>query len=924
MISKLFIKTYNQFINFFSFSKNLQELRAKINKRIDIPEKIQALPPSHPRGFIKEFRKRRTTIGESYLRISQSIDSGDYNERLNALSLLAEHIIYSRSLKMPLNAARVQLALIKQVIKNRDNKRAQLELMHDFTISSFGHPRSIRKYLKRLDIIEVPESGNQLKDIPAAWDFHVHDNASYGKKSPANLMIDAFIKGLSELTIAHNTLTSEDAVKEVLLAGELLGIRINIAIEFSAITNGKRFHYMYILPEFKGKKKSIKKFFKKKSDDFKEFMQELHANKQSRMHNIKVLIDEFNKTHLKEINQQYSSDSSLFFQPFQFHPDDAFWQKINSRKQIGEFLIPTFKSIFEKRALAITSEYQQMVKNQHIYQKSDILSIKNEYHKIRHEYAILSPEYIRHKYFADNNQIKPESAVSSLDEIYQLAKNNHAGIKFIQPLENGLQEAINLILQNYKFLSHAEVFNLADYADNKQKDVIAFNQFIKFLNQGNKQALWILLTENNLKVNESKLDEAIKYISSNQIIPSIGSDATGSSEFAPGMGFVFKNQLPQWQQKYFSKKHNKLASEISEFVYEQSRVPKISLKKSEKPEILCLGQLQESKKNLLGDEFMEKPVLPSDAWEYFNPGIKNIFFISIGFLPAYFTVGIEYALLWFAITGFRNMFVDLISGNGLNPKLWNTNDINWTNLSNSLFWTGFSVPILGFIKNQFDLIWIWAHTGFLYEFGKFFFINISNGTYLATHNYIRGFDKQTIRANFFRSIIAWPFSVLFSPLGNAMALPSIVQAKFWSDFVASIIEGSNKFSTTLKLKDRIMAKLLPDMLSEDVETEHLAALDLIYFTKESNRAKTALKRHLILSISEKKKWHKWFNHKKEMLYTEYFYALTKYFDNENNYKELTNFIVSRYNKEQALYLINMISEHYYLFHKWLKKKGNIN
>ncbi|MEZ5012285.1 MAG: hypothetical protein R2744_12225 [Bacteroidales bacterium] len=36
---------------------------------------------------------------------------------------------------------------------------------------------------EKLDIIEVPEKGLELRDLYMGWDFHVHDNASYGRKS---------------------------------------------------------------------------------------------------------------------------------------------------------------------------------------------------------------------------------------------------------------------------------------------------------------------------------------------------------------------------------------------------------------------------------------------------------------------------------------------------------------------------------------------------------------------------------------------------------------------------------------------------------------------------------------------------------------------------------------------------------------------
>ena len=113
----MLVKIYNDIINSLSFAPNLRALRKKINISIDLPEIIDEFPNSHPRGFIKEFKKRRTTIVESYLKITNSLDSASYNQRIYALSLLAEHIIYSRSLKMPLNAARVQLALMKEVVK---------------------------------------------------------------------------------------------------------------------------------------------------------------------------------------------------------------------------------------------------------------------------------------------------------------------------------------------------------------------------------------------------------------------------------------------------------------------------------------------------------------------------------------------------------------------------------------------------------------------------------------------------------------------------------------------------------------------------------------------------------------------------------------------------------------------------------------
>jgi hypothetical protein len=916
-------RTYNDIVNYLSFATNLRKLRTRINQSIDTPEIISELPNSHPRGFIKEFKKRRTTIAETYLKITKSLESANYNDRIHALTLLAEHINYSRSIKMPLNAARVQLALMKEVVKNRDNKRVQLELMRDFTVSSFGHPRAIRNYLKKLDIIEVPETGEELRDLKMGWDFHVHDSTSYGRKRPIQLIIDAFIKGISELTIAYNNLDREEAVKEVLEAGRILGIKVNIALEFSALTNGMRFHYMYILPNFSSKKKKFKKFLKQKSDDFNEFLHELEENEKKRELIIEQLIEHFNKTYLPQINEGYAFDSIYYLQPLSINNEEnIFGHKIYSRRQLGEFLYPQLKEILEKRALQITALKIQTEVSPELFSTQEIDYIGKRYHDIRQQYRNLDPEKIRIEYFAGNESLMNESAVSSLEDIYNLANKAGGMIKFIQPLEHGLQAAVDKILENYKMLSYTEIYNMYDTIETKESQFVLFTNFIKLLNEGNHVSLAEFLNTNTLSYNQEKLKNAVEYFRGSKLIPAIGSDAAGRSSLAPGMGFVLESRLPKSQRKYFTKNHYKLPDEISNLIFNLAHIPHTTLKSKEKPGIICLGKRDAGKLNMLGDEKIEKPINPLRAWEYLNPAIKNSIFILIGFIPAYITVGIEYALLWFAITGSRNMFVDVISGNGFRPKEWHSTDINWTNFANSLFWTGFSVPILGFVKTRYDIAWTGAHEGVLFETFKFFCINISNGIYLATHNYVRGFDKRTIRGNFFRSILAWPLAALFSPLGNTLLLPSIVQAKFWSDFVAAIIEGTGKYKNIIRVKDQIMMKLIPDLLSEDKETENLAMLDLLYFVNESTRAKTSLQKQLIRPEGIGKRLKNAFTrNNKGTAMTESYVELRNRVKHPDKSNELINYIIKHYFREQSLFLIQLVSGNYYKLQKWIEKLG---
>ena len=230
------VTLYNRCVDALSFGTDYQKLRRLLNARIDSPVSIEEMPPSHPAGFVREMKKRRISIVESYLVIIRYLESEHHRERIQALRLLGEQTSHAKNLTMPLNTARVQIALMKEAIKSRDNKRRQLECLHDFTVSSFGQPSVIRACLDELGIIELPETGQRLADMDRGWDLHVHDNSSYGRKTPSQLVIDAFIKGISGITVAFNQLNTLGNVEEVLAAGEILGVRVNIGAEFCVRT----------------------------------------------------------------------------------------------------------------------------------------------------------------------------------------------------------------------------------------------------------------------------------------------------------------------------------------------------------------------------------------------------------------------------------------------------------------------------------------------------------------------------------------------------------------------------------------------------------------------------------------------------------------------------------------------------------------
>ena len=62
MLKTKLIVCYNLVVNRLSFYHGLYKMRRWLNAGIDRLESIESFPESHPRGFIKKFRKRRISI----------------------------------------------------------------------------------------------------------------------------------------------------------------------------------------------------------------------------------------------------------------------------------------------------------------------------------------------------------------------------------------------------------------------------------------------------------------------------------------------------------------------------------------------------------------------------------------------------------------------------------------------------------------------------------------------------------------------------------------------------------------------------------------------------------------------------------------------------------------------------------------------
>lgn len=931
----------NSITHWLSFNDEIHSIVERLNQKLDEPPiQLGKRHISHPGGFGREFGRRRLSIAEAYLIIARHHKPEHAENRLQALRILMEQSLHAKTVTMPINTARVQIQLMKDAVKAHGDRRQQMEHIADFGLASFGHEAVIRSYLKDLSLIEVPELGKPLKELDLGWDDHVHDSLSEGRKTPTQVLLDAFIKGMSRITLVYNNIEEERMIHEAITAGEILGISVEIGIEFSVGKGGNRRHYMFVPPMFT-RSREFFGFLEKYSKELDEFRTGLKRNQENRYRSLISVIRQFNEIHLPKLNEDFSPESPCWFPPIceeEFKRIVACGQA--SREHLSELLKDRFVRIFHKRVLL----YKTMVAaakdrfKRGIFSQWEMDAITSRYESNRNIYENISRSELAGKYLATRSSVDYDSVFEDelplLDRISRLPGK----LVMIHPLELGLKKAIKHIIEFSGHVTNVETMNLRDSASRNPSDIIIFNKFIFFLNNRPLDEIVSFLEQNDISgISRDKLEKAWSAASQRSIVPNCGSDSTGRYKLIPGMGFIRSSQLCAKIKKDFLEKHVLLPQPISTLYLNKGRWTS-ELQNDHNGEhdtIVCMGKQLPIAGHKVGDEKKVELISLKRFWQYMNPEIKNFCRLSAGFIVAMYwmfifqfegdlLMGTIFASIWFFITFFRNVLVDLVASSGTDFKNYSLKNVNFDNAYQSVFWTGFSVPILGLVKNNFDLVYPGVKAGMFFEGSKFFFICLANGLYISTHNTLRNFDRSVIRGNFFRSVLSWPVVTAFAPIGNLFGIPSIVQAKFWSDVVAGFIEGGNKFSNRFILRKRDLTEILPRLHSEDREDRITAMLDILYIWSRAPRGKTCL-RLLLLdqpSIGERI-WRRRRESQEEiearkLKFQSYFKRLLELFGNAGMLNILTDYALKYFEGSDAVELTTLIGEEVEDFLVWLK------
>jgi hypothetical protein len=525
-------------------------------------------------------------------------------------------------------------------------------------------------------------------------------------------------------------------------------------------------------------------------------------------------------------------------------------------------------------------------------------------------------------------------------------------------------DILELIYDCRGMITHLEVFNLKDYASGKSVITREINELQLALNAGNvialKRVILGIIAQQEASADRSpeqieKLRNILRDIPGLKscyrqapLRARIGSDSTGRSHHLQGMGLAIMETLPQRAQKEIQQAaipYGELIPIVTRAYLRETFIPRRSVsawvnafyrlvrllpgmhlfgqRRREEwvkqnystqlgapGNIATLSAVREERPNTLTLKEPLPPSHPRFSWKYLNSHLKTSLKVAFGFVPAFLTFYLSKdwwvlayggAIIWFGITGLRNIIQSVLGGGGLRrTTLLHWKDyVSWERLADSLMFTGFSVPLLDYFTKTLLLEGLLGITTANNPAVLYAVIALVNGLYLSGHNAFRGLQRAAVVGSGFRSILSIPIAIALNTgisailtMAGISGVNSILQqwaaviSKLASDTVAAVIEGLADRFDNMRMRARDYAAKLPqvfdvyaklellfpeeDMLSmpaTPVVTVHaissearnlerimiINALDLMYFWMYQPRARHILQERLKKMSAEEKK-----------------------------------------------------------------------
>jgi hypothetical protein len=777
-------------------------------------------PHFHPHGIKKLAESRGLRIAYAVIHLLESLDAGKQAERIGALRALRDEVFNASEGAMPRNTARALLQIMKELVRSQGDYNRQLQLAHDFRVTATGKPRIVRKQLQRYHLLEMPEEWNQL-----AFDDHVHDVNTKGRKSATHLIMDAWIKGIRRLRVVYYNYIQAPFAAELLEAAEIMGITMRIGIEYAARFRGRYVQLIWVPRGFIDTQAFL--CFLTEAP-VRELMEEGRQISEYRQQQVLQVLAAFNRRHLPAINEKYGislkpidpSAFLTFVKPGQT-------SLLHLAKFIHTQLLPELeKKVVELRFQCGSASPQEQILNETLVEEMNRLDFENI---LAHFLSpAKNPDLAHPLAVQDGPDVPPLLRLSPRELLHRLVQLRTGYRITLNLTDLGPEDVLELIYDCEGLITRLETFNLKDYTGGKTTLVPEISRLQVAINEGNVITLKrIILNIMDQTAASScpdkadrleKLDAILHDINTLRLMyletplkSRIGSDSTGMSPRMHGMGLAVMETLPHRAIREIYQPNTKrmiipfrmttyrrvtyiprkgVSPLLNRLFLWAGSIPGLGwlahehkqdwlglehTTRMESPgNIVTLGGIHEDAGNEL---YLCPPQVKKEAlrlsWPYFNTLAKIIIKMMTGFIPAFLCFFLSYdwwvlkyggAFIWFGITGVRNILQSTLGGGGLHssPLLGWKDYVSWERVGDSLLYTGFSVPLLDWVVKTLILEKSLGITTHTHPAELYAIIAVSNGIYLSCHNAFRGFPKTVIAGNLFRSMLSIPIAIVFN------------------------------------------------------------------------------------------------------------------------------------------------------------------
>ncbi|MBI5159909.1 MAG: hypothetical protein HY996_00570 [Micrococcales bacterium] len=914
-------------------------------------------PFLHPRGIKELSVAREQRIADAVIQLLDSLDGDQAQERLKALASLKDEILEGGS---PINAGRVLIEKMKQLVRGRGSITQQLECAHDFFDAVAGGPGVVRRLLRECHLLEMSEKWNQV-----AYDHHVHDAYTKGRKSPTHLVVDAWIKGIREMTVVYYYCTNLEAIGELVEAAALMGIAVQPGIEMSARQRGKYAQFIWTPLGLQTAREYVD-FFARPAQRalFEEGADVIRYNTSQ----VLDLLRSFNRTRLDEIRTGLEIDllpiDEVEFmqfvgpgQPAKSHLAEFIYQKV---VDCGRAKLPELRASWRDGSAAERRRIEEWLARLEAVAPESLA---------RTHLAWSSHPDVENPNVPHEGEHVPALLLRSCAETLGRLEDLRSGSAITLNLGDlSAADVLEILYDGRGAITHLEIFNVKDHHREPNPDARAIGRLRLVLNTGNpivfKRTVKEIIQQVEHGREEPEAAKRDRLAKLHAILADFeplltryrraplasrtGSDSVGRGRARAGMGLALMPTLPRRTVREFLRhpgtreivpvhseaelrttwrqRRSDLGA-IDLLLRAVRRVPGLrslgydrteawtvvpnATALSDRGNILTLGGSPEH-------EIVDFPLAepeekaPRLRWRYLSKRFKNGGKAFFGLVPAFLTFMLTKdwwllayfgAFIWFGITGLRNVIQSVFGGGGLfRSELLHWRDlVSWSRVADSLLFTGFSVPLLDWLVKSVLLDRTLGITTTTAPLALYSAIAVANGTYLLSHNVLRGLPRAAALGNLFRSVLSIPLAFGLNALlvkvlqarGLDAAEASLalqnwaaVIGKLASDTVAGFIEGAADRNVNVRQRHLDIGAKLADLLdvhgrlevlfpeidvadwlvspkkfhraigkeAQVLEQQQIVnALDLMYFWMHQPRARAVFESHLERATPEERR-----------------------------------------------------------------------